>query len=50
MSKKTEKKEFFYEDLVNALYEDFYTRQRERRDVEKRWELNLNYLCGRQYC
>ncbi len=49
MAKKTEK-ELFYEDLVNALYEDFYNRQRERRVIEKQWELNLNYLAGRQYC
>lgn len=52
MKIKNKKKddEFFYEDLVNALYDDFYARQRERRQIEKQWELNLNYLSGNQYC
>ena len=52
MKTKNKKKddEFFYEDLVNALYDDFYARQRERRQIEKQWELNLNYLSGNQYC
>ena len=44
------KKDKFYEDLVASVYEDFYARQRERRGIEKQWELNLNYLAGRQYC
>lgn len=43
-------KDKFYEELVTDVYEDFYSRQRERRSLEKRWELNLNYLSGRQYC
>lgn len=43
-------KDKFYEELVTEVYEDFYSRQRERRSLEKRWELNLNYLSGRQYC
>lgn len=49
MARKSEK-DMFYEELINALYEDFYARQRERKMIEKQWELNLNYLAGRQYC
>lgn len=50
MKAKSKEKEFFYEDMINALYDDFYSRQRERGQIERQWELNLNYLAGRQYC
>ena len=50
MKGKSKEKEFFYEDMINALYDDFYSRQRERGQIERQWELNLNYLAGRQYC
>ena len=40
----------FYEDIVREVTEDFLSRQRERRSIERQWELNLNYLAGNQYC
>lgn len=40
----------FYEDVVKEVTEDFINRQQERRQIEKQWELNLNYLTGNQYC
>lgn len=51
MKKPIDKKQDkFYEELVADVYDDFYARQKERRSVEKQWELNLNYLSGKQYC
>ena len=51
MKKPIDKKQDkFYEELVADVYDDFYKRQKERRIVEKQWELNLNYLSGKQYC
>ena len=44
-----EKQSEFYEDLVAAVYDDFKKRQEERRAVEKKWELDLEYLAGNQY-
>ena len=40
----------FYEDVVREVVEDFSRRQMERAQIEKQWELNLNYLSGNQYC
>ena len=40
----------FYEDVVRDVVEDFSRRQMERAQIEKQWELNLNYLSGNQYC
>lgn len=40
----------FSEDIVREVTEDFLSRQRERRRVERQWELNLNYMAGNQYC
>ncbi|MBR2337265.1 MAG: hypothetical protein IKA61_04920 [Clostridia bacterium] len=40
----------FYEDVVRDVTEDFSRRQMERAQIEKQWELNLNYLSGNQYC
>ncbi len=36
--------------LVLDVEQDFATRQRERRSLEAGWELNMNFLCGNQYC
>ncbi len=47
---KKDEKEAFYEDVVREVTEDFLRRQQERRQAEKQWELNLNYLSGNQYC
>lgn len=38
------------EALIKDILSDFETRQEERRAIEKRWELNMNFLCGNQYC
>ncbi len=42
--------EFYKEDLVSAVLEDFETRRKERKNYERQWQLNLNYLAGNQYC
>ena len=43
-------KDKFYEDLVEEVKADFVRRQNERRSTERRWELNLQFLAGNQYC
>ncbi|MBR2384489.1 MAG: hypothetical protein IKA99_02655 [Clostridia bacterium] len=51
MSKvQRESNQAFYEDVVRDVVEDFSRRQMERAQIEKQWELNLNYLSGNQYC
>lgn len=35
---------------VKQVIDDFLTRQKERRILEKSWELNMNFLSGNQYC
>ena len=44
------KSDFFKEDLVASVYEDFNRRRTERQNFERQWQLNLNYLAGNQYC
>ena len=36
--------------MLNDLFADFYSRQDERRKLEKQWELDLEFLAGNQYC
>lgn len=43
-------KDKFYEELVEEVKADFVRRQNERRSTERRWELNLQFLAGNQYC
>lgn len=38
------------ERLVREVQEDFAARQKERRRIEAGWELNMNFVCGNQYC
>lgn len=38
------------EELVSDVKRDFAARQQERRPLEKSWQLNMNFLCGNQYC
>lgn len=38
------------EDLVNEVLEDFKNRQQERKVFESKWQLNINFLLGNQYC
>lgn len=44
------KKENFSDEVLNDLFADFYSRQDERRKLEKQWELDLEFLAGNQYC
>lgn len=48
-SKRFEKNERYYEDLVKAVKDDFNARREERLETEKQWQLNMNYLMGNQY-
>ncbi len=36
--------------LVNEVEADFLRRRNERRELEKGWELNMNFFSGNQYC
>lgn len=36
--------------LVEDVRADFAHRQEERRTIERGWQLNMNFLCGNQYC
>ena len=47
---KETKNDYFKEDLVNSVLEDFNRRRQERQNFERQWQLNLNYLAGNQYC
>ena len=38
------------EKLVEEVENDFLRRQEERRTIERGWQLNMNFLCGNQYC
>lgn len=38
------------EDLVAEVQSDFKRRREERKEFERQWELNLNFLSGKQYC
>lgn len=42
--------ERFYEDVVQSVKDDFLRRQNERREIERQWQININYLSGNQYC
>jgi len=44
------KKEKFYEDIVEGIQKDFRQRQKERKNFEAQWQLNNNFLIGNQYC
>ena len=36
--------------LAAEIEEDFLRRREERRSLERRWQLNMNFVCGNQYC
>jgi len=46
---KSKNKQYFYEDLVNEVKEDFLSRQKEKFNLERQWELNMDFLHGNQY-
>lgn len=47
---KKAEQEKFVEDIVNQVNQDFINRQQERVQLERQWELNVNFLTGNQYC
>ena len=40
----------FAEEIVEEVRSDFEKRRKERLLYERQWELNMNFLAGRQYC
>ena len=36
--------------LAAEIEEDFLRRREERRSLERSWQLNMNFVCGNQYC
>lgn len=36
--------------LAEEVEKDFLRRQQERKALERRWQLNMNFVCGNQYC
>lgn len=51
MSEKNKRKdrEKFIEELVEGVTAEFERRRKERLALERQWELNLNFLSGKQY-
>ncbi len=37
-------------DLAREVREDFLTRQRDRKQLERGWQLNMSFVSGDQYC
>lgn len=48
--KEEEKKSRFINEIVESVKLDFENRRKERLQHERQWELNINFLCGNQYC
>ena len=48
--RKISEKDKTYDEILHDVFSDFYKRQEERRDLERQWELDLEYLHGNQYC
>ncbi len=40
----------FEEDIVKEVISDFKNRQQERKQFESKWQLNINFFMGNQYC
>lgn len=40
----------FEEDIVKEIKADFRSRQHARKNIERQWQLNLNFVLGNQYC
>lgn len=47
---KEQKKDRFIEDLIAEVENDFEFRRKERANLERSWQLNMNFLAGNQYC
>lgn len=50
MSNKKNSEQKFEEDIVSSVLADFKARQQARKNYERQWELNMNFLGGNQYC
>ena len=50
MTEEMKKAEKAKAQLVDDVMRDFVRRQEERRQLERGWQLNMNFLCGNQYC
>ena len=40
----------FEEDIVTDVNNDFLQRQQARKNIERQWQLNMNFAMGNQYC
>jgi len=49
-SKKELERIKFEEDIVAEVKRDFLNRQEARRNIERQWQLNMNFVAGNQYC
>jgi len=49
MQNKKDEKLKFEEDLVAEVRADFLARQQARKNIERQWQLNMNYVMGNQY-
>ena len=38
------------EALAAEIEEDFLRRREERKSLERKWQLNMNFVRGNQYC
>lgn len=55
MDKKEINKKYFYDEIqdqiiVNFVKQDLVERQKDRKQFELNWELNMNFFFGNQYC
>ena len=44
------KRDRFIEDLIAEVENDFELRRNQRINLERKWQLNMNFLAGNQYC
>ena len=44
------KRDRFIEDLIAEVENDFEYRRNQRINLERKWQLNMNFLAGNQYC
>lgn len=47
---KLNSEEKFEKDLVEEVLEDFKIRQQERKSFDGKWQMNINFYVGNQYC
>lgn len=47
---KKSEKDKFVEELIAQTLSDFEYRRQQRLQLERQWELNINFLTGNQYC